>query len=217
MGHLIPNSFQKMNCRLAIQTLSATVAATIKTFLEDGRLKSDTALNTVNFISKVDEIFVALNSATLYSKKKTRSGVSNENYWIIDTLKSVEGLVGFIKRSMDGLISIISKFKSLSGSKLTDVCAEGDFICDEGDIGSGNKGSESLRSAFTETFLSSPLLLGEPCRPSSIAKTFFGLRICWVNSVILSSLSVIGFCIMYSNFKKTMLGHDNLTDFILYI
>jgi hypothetical protein len=23
--------------------------------------------------------------------------------------------------------------------------------------------------------------------------------------------------IMYSNFKKTMLGHDNLTDFILYI
>jgi hypothetical protein len=109
---------------LAIQTLSATVAATIKTFLEDGRLKSDTALNTVNFISKVDEIFVALNSATLYSKKKIRSGVSNENYWIIDTLKSVEGLVGFIKRSMDGLISIISKFKSLSGSKLTDVCAE---------------------------------------------------------------------------------------------
>jgi hypothetical protein len=112
LSHLTPNSFQKMNCRLAIQTLSGTVAATIKTFLEDGRLKSDTALNTVNFISKVDEIFDALNSATLYSKKKTRSGVSNENYWIIDTLKSVEGWVGSIKRSMDGQIAPAAKNKT---------------------------------------------------------------------------------------------------------
>jgi hypothetical protein len=37
--------------------------------------------------------------------------------------------------------SITSKFKSLSGSKLIEVVkdAEGDFICDEGDIGNCNK------------------------------------------------------------------------------
>jgi hypothetical protein len=35
--------------------------------------------------------------------------------------------------------------------------------------------------------------------------------------VKVSTLYTLYVTIMYSNFKKTMLGHDNLTDFILYI
>jgi hypothetical protein len=67
-----------------------------------------------------------------------------------------------------------------------------------------------------ESFLSSPLACGAvvpfrdaldgPYRSSLIAKTFFGLTICCVNSVILSSLSIIGFCrFLFSSFVKCSL------------
>jgi len=51
--HLFPNPFQKMSCKLAIQLLSNSVSAAIKTCVATVQLKSNTALHTSEFMSSI--------------------------------------------------------------------------------------------------------------------------------------------------------------------
>ncbi|KAF0710657.1 Transposable element P transposase [Aphis craccivora] len=77
--HLHPNQFQKMNCKLAIQLLSNSVSATIKTCVATGELKSSTAINTANFIEIINKMFDSANSKHLYDPNPNRRPMSNRN------------------------------------------------------------------------------------------------------------------------------------------
>ncbi|XP_031358553.1 uncharacterized protein LOC116182175 [Photinus pyralis] len=67
-AHISPNSFQKQSCKLALQVFSHTVSAAIKTCTETGQLKSESAIDTANFISLMNNTFDNLNSKIKYDK-----------------------------------------------------------------------------------------------------------------------------------------------------
>jgi len=51
--HISPNSWQKMSCKIAIQTFSNSVSAAIKTCVATGQLDSITALDTAYFFQNL--------------------------------------------------------------------------------------------------------------------------------------------------------------------
>ncbi|KAK9728642.1 THAP domain [Popillia japonica] len=77
--HINPNNFQKMNVRLAVQVLSHSVSAAIRTAKETGELNTATADNTANFIELINDTFDILNSRILNSKKKYCKALSAAN------------------------------------------------------------------------------------------------------------------------------------------
>ena len=66
-GHLRPNTFQKMNVRLAVQVFSHSVSAGIRTCIETGEIKSTTAKDTADFLELLDQTFDILNSRRLFA------------------------------------------------------------------------------------------------------------------------------------------------------
>jgi len=90
--HLHPNPFQKMNCKLAIQLLSNSVSATIKTCVATGEIKSSTAINTANFIDIINKMFDSANSKHLYDPNPNRRPMSNRNPQILDNLSRANQL-----------------------------------------------------------------------------------------------------------------------------
>lgn len=74
--HIQPNSFQKMRVLYAAQILSHSVASTIKTLIDTKQLNTETAFYTAEFISKINEIFDALNSRYLGDCKRNRRPLS---------------------------------------------------------------------------------------------------------------------------------------------
>lgn len=66
--HINPNNFQKMKVKLASQIFSATVAATINTYVSLNHL-SEEAMCTATFISLMDNLFDVFNSLTFKSNK----------------------------------------------------------------------------------------------------------------------------------------------------
>lgn len=85
--HLAPNSFQKMSCKLAIQFLSHSVSAAIKTCISTGELKSPTANDTAEFIDIVNNMFDSGNSKNLYDPNQNRRPISDRNPHVIENLK----------------------------------------------------------------------------------------------------------------------------------
>lgn len=67
-AHIYPNSFQKMNVKLAAQLLSHSMSATIRTCIQTGQLQSNTSSNTADFIEFINHLFDCLNSRSLYSQ-----------------------------------------------------------------------------------------------------------------------------------------------------
>jgi len=84
--HLNPNPFQKMNCKLAIQLLSNSVSAAIKTCIATGEMKSSTAINTANFIDVLNKMFDSANSKNLWDPNPNRRAMSNHNPQIFENL-----------------------------------------------------------------------------------------------------------------------------------
>lgn len=84
--HLNPNYFQKMNCKLAIQLLSHSVSATIRTCLATGELISSTAINTANFIDVMNSMFDSANSKHLYDPNPNRRPMSDKNAQVLVNL-----------------------------------------------------------------------------------------------------------------------------------
>jgi len=90
--HLNPNPFQKMNCKLAIQLLSNSVSAAIKTCIATGEIKSSTAINTANFIEVVNKMFDSANSKNLCDPNPNRRPMSNRNPQIFENLEKAKKL-----------------------------------------------------------------------------------------------------------------------------
>lgn len=90
--HLSPNPFQKMSCKLAIQLLSNSVSAAIKTCVATGQLKSITALHTSEFISIIKNMFDSANSKNLYDRNPNRRPLSHKNAIVFDNLKRSQAL-----------------------------------------------------------------------------------------------------------------------------
>lgn len=90
--HLSPNPFQKMSCKLAIQLLSNSVSAAIKTCVATGQLKSNTALHTSEFINVINNMFDSANSKNLCDRNPNRRPLSPKNSIVFDNLKRAQAL-----------------------------------------------------------------------------------------------------------------------------
>lgn len=84
--HINPNTFQKMNVKLAVQVLSHTVAAAIRTAAQTGELTGSSAETTADFIDFINNLFDCLNSRTITSKNPYNSALI-ENSVVQNTLK----------------------------------------------------------------------------------------------------------------------------------
>lgn len=91
-AHLAPNPFQKMTCKLAIQLLSRSVSAAIKTCVATGELKSNTALDTADFIEMVDKMFDSCNSKNLYDPNQNRRPLCEKNDHILKNLSTARSV-----------------------------------------------------------------------------------------------------------------------------
>ncbi|XP_039291443.1 uncharacterized protein LOC120353042 [Nilaparvata lugens] len=78
-AHISPNNFQKMSVSLAAQIFSHTTAAALKTAIATGQLTTSTALETANFLQKINSLFDAMNSRTLFSKNPDNCALSKQN------------------------------------------------------------------------------------------------------------------------------------------
>lgn len=67
-----------MSYKLALQLFSNSMAATIKTCVYAGELKSKTALQTANMIRYLNDSFDVLNSMSLYNSNPFKCAISNE-------------------------------------------------------------------------------------------------------------------------------------------
>lgn len=90
--HLNPNPFQKMSCKLAIQLLSNSVSAAIKTCVATGELKTTTAINTSEFIDVVNKMFDSANSKNLSDPNPNRKPMSTRNKLVFDNLNKAKSV-----------------------------------------------------------------------------------------------------------------------------
>jgi len=74
-SHINPGPFQKMNCKLAFQIFSNSVAATIHTCIATGELKSNTAKDTAIFVKHMNDLLDTLNSNFLFDKNPLKSAL----------------------------------------------------------------------------------------------------------------------------------------------
>lgn len=112
-AHICPNTFQKMNVKLAVQLFSHSVSAAIKTALDLQQLKSDTGEDTAEFVAFMDKLFDCLNSRTISSKNPYNAALM-ENSIVHQTLKdSLKILPNLTK--VDKITKNVSKPPCFSG------------------------------------------------------------------------------------------------------
>ena len=75
-SHINPGPFQKMNCKLAFQIFSNSVAATIHNCVATGELKSNTAKDIAIFVKHMNDLLDTLNSNSLFDKNPLKSALS---------------------------------------------------------------------------------------------------------------------------------------------
>ncbi|KAL4119564.1 hypothetical protein QTP88_012369 [Uroleucon formosanum] len=85
-NHMNPNPFQKMNCKLALQVFSNSVAAVLKTCIATGQIKSKTATATADFVRELNNLFDCLNSKTLYSSNIYSCALNEEKSYLLNYL-----------------------------------------------------------------------------------------------------------------------------------
>jgi DNA transposase THAP9 len=86
--HFSPNAFQKMSCKFAIQLLSRSVAAVIKTCVATGELESLTAINTANFFITVNDMFDSGNSKILFDNNPNKRPMNEKNPQVFINFKN---------------------------------------------------------------------------------------------------------------------------------
>lgn len=77
-SHINPNSFQKMNCKLALQVFSNSVAAVLKIYIASGQIKSK------NFVQNLNNLFDCLNSKTLFSSNIYACALNEDKPYLLD-------------------------------------------------------------------------------------------------------------------------------------
>lgn len=92
LTHFNSNPFQKMNCKMAIQLLSHSVSAAIKTCVATKELQSLTALDTANFIDIVNNMFDSANSKNLYDPNPNRKPMSDRNPQVLENIENANKL-----------------------------------------------------------------------------------------------------------------------------
>lgn len=101
-AHLAPDNFRKMNCSLATQIFSHSVASAIKSVVISGELKSKTALNTAEFVEFVNNLFDCLNSKEHYSRNPYACALSEKHplvkATIEDAITKMENLFKITKK-----------------------------------------------------------------------------------------------------------------------
>lgn len=112
--HIQPNNFQKMNVKLAVQVLSHTMAAAIRTCIATKEIVSLTAPNTANFIDLCNKTFDALNSRVRYCANPYACALSDEADVVMKTLK--DALEEFKQ---------IQKMNKITGKLTTPPCFTG--------------------------------------------------------------------------------------------
>lgn len=91
--HLSPNLFQKMSCKLAIQLLSNSVSAAIKTYyMATGQLRSNTAQHTSAFINVINNMIDSENSKYVYDRNPNRKPLSPKISKVFENLKIAQAL-----------------------------------------------------------------------------------------------------------------------------
>lgn len=85
-SHMNPNPFQKMNCKLALQVFSNSVAAVLKTCIATGQIKSKTAAATADFVQELNNLFDCLNSKALYSSNIYSCALNDDKPYILNCL-----------------------------------------------------------------------------------------------------------------------------------
>lgn len=78
-----------MSCKLAIQLLSKSVSAAIKTCIATGQLKSNAALDTTNCINNINNMFNSVNRKDLFNPNPNRRPLTFKNTIVFDNLKKV--------------------------------------------------------------------------------------------------------------------------------
>lgn len=85
--HVNPNNFEKMTVYLATQIFSHRTSTGIKTMREMGELRSETALNTAEFLMNVNNIFDILNSKYETASNPYKRALSKDNLLGIEVLQ----------------------------------------------------------------------------------------------------------------------------------
>lgn len=85
-----PGPFQKMNCKLALQVFSNSVAAVLETCVTTGQIKSKTAPATAEFVREMNNLFDCLNSKTLYSSNTYACALNEDKPQIYNFLMSAK-------------------------------------------------------------------------------------------------------------------------------
>lgn len=124
-AHVFTKFGQKMSVKLALQVMSHSVAAAIKTCIGTGQLNSETAKHTAEFIEFIDQLFDCLNSKTLFSRNPYNAAMSHANFYVLTTLNKAEDIFSHITKinkstnsktrpfCFDGLVQTISGVKML--------------------------------------------------------------------------------------------------------
>ncbi|CAI6371562.1 unnamed protein product [Macrosiphum euphorbiae] len=86
-AHISPNPFQKMSCKLEIQIFSNSVSAAIKTCIQTGELRSNTAKDTADFLLLINNAFDACNIKNLYDINLNRRPLNPNNKHIFEIIK----------------------------------------------------------------------------------------------------------------------------------
>jgi len=89
-SHMNPEPFQKMNCKLALQVFSNSVAAVLKTCVTTGQIKSTSAAATAEFIRELNNLFDCLNSKTLYSSNTYACALNDDKPQVYNFLMSAK-------------------------------------------------------------------------------------------------------------------------------
>lgn len=80
--HIHPNRFEKMSVKLAVQAISASTVAAIRTTLQLGRFSDNTkehALSTADCFEKLNNLFDCCNSKSLIAKSPYKSALMENN------------------------------------------------------------------------------------------------------------------------------------------
>jgi len=78
--------FQKMNCKLALQVFSNSVAAILKTCIATDQIKSNTAVATADFVQELNNLFDCLNSKALYSFNVYSYALNDDKPYLLNYL-----------------------------------------------------------------------------------------------------------------------------------
>lgn len=121
LAHLAPDSFQKMNVKLATQIFSSTVATAIYSSIHTDLFTEEeqtSVYGTYRFISNMDRLFNFLNSHNVYNPNPDNSAISKTSNVFNNMLEMREWVKTWIKIGrkaycFDGLIQTINGIELL--------------------------------------------------------------------------------------------------------